>query len=158
MGDVAQRQDHPGVHVPPPAIYLAFFLAAVAAHRFVPVAFPRSRISGVAGWTLMTLAALIGTISIATFWRRRTTILPMRAASALVTEGPFRFSRNPMYVAMALLYVGAASWYGSVWPLLLFPLVIFVISRFVIAREEAYLERRFGSEYVAYKRRVRRWL
>ncbi|MFI5210728.1 MAG: methyltransferase family protein, partial [Gemmatimonadales bacterium] len=69
-----------------------------------------------------------------------------------------RFSRNPMYVGMTLLYLGIALWANSLWPLLLLPAVLVVMRRGVIAREEAYLERRFGDEYRSYRARVRRWL
>lgn len=150
--------DHPGVRVPPPLIYLAFFVTGMLADRLLPLRFVRGSLLETAGWLLMTASGVIALSSIWMFRRHRTTILPMRAASSLVVEGPYRFSRNPMYVSMALLYLGLACWYGSWWTLLLFPAMIAVIARFVIAREEAYLGRRFGRAYEQYRKRVRRWL
>jgi protein-S-isoprenylcysteine O-methyltransferase Ste14 len=76
----------------------------------------------------------------------------------LTTEGPFRYSRNPSYLALAMIYAGIASVRNSLWVILLLPLVVMVIQREVIGREERYLERAFGEEYVAYKAQVRRWV
>jgi protein-S-isoprenylcysteine O-methyltransferase Ste14 len=78
--------------------------------------------------------------------------------TALVTDGPFRYSRNPAYVSLTLLYVGVAARRDALWPMLLLPGVLVVIRRGVVDREERYLERRFGEEYLGYKARVRRWL
>ena len=76
----------------------------------------------------------------------------------LTTGGPFRYSRNPAYLALAMIYAGIASLRNSLWAILPLPLVVYVIQRKVIGREERYLERTFGEEYLAYKRRVRRWV
>jgi protein-S-isoprenylcysteine O-methyltransferase Ste14 len=80
------------------------------------------------------------------------------AASALVVSGPYRFTRNPMYVGLAVLTVAVALFLDTWWPVLLLVPVLFTIQRFVIAREEKYLQRRFGAEYTAYAQRVRRWV
>jgi protein-S-isoprenylcysteine O-methyltransferase Ste14 len=92
------------------------------------------------------------------FRRAHTSVVPMNPTTALVTSGPYRLTRNPMYVGMALLYVALAFAFGVMWALLLLPAVILVIDRFVIAREEPYLERKFGQSYRDYTLRVRRWL
>jgi protein-S-isoprenylcysteine O-methyltransferase Ste14 len=76
----------------------------------------------------------------------------------LTTEGPFRYTRNPSYLALAIVYAGIAALRNSLWAVLLLPLVLIVIQREVIGREERYLERAFGEEYLAYKARVRRWV
>jgi len=90
--------------------------------------------------------------------RAGTTPNPWRATTSLVTGGPYRFTRNPMYVGFTLWYLAATSWVNALWPLLLLPLVLLVMQRGVIAREEAYLRRRFGREYEEYSVGVRRWL
>ena len=92
------------------------------------------------------------------FLRRRTAILPSEPASVLVTSGILAWTRNPMYLGMAVFYVGLAVLLDSLAALVLLPLVLAVVQTQVIAWEEAYLERAFGDEYVAYKGRVRRWL
>src|SRR5207244_12588786 len=76
----------------------------------------------------------------------------------IVVHGPFRFTRNPMYVSLVALYLSLTLFVNSVWPLVLLPVVIALVQRQAIAREEAYLEAKFGGEYRAYKPRVRRWL
>ena len=81
-----------------------------------------------------------------------------RPVPRLVTDGPFRFTRNPEYLGLAMLYAGIALLRNSLWAILLLPVVVYVIQREVIGREERYLERTFGEEYLAYKARVRRWV
>ncbi len=143
--------DNPGVRIPPPLIFLVFFVAGL----FIPWGFAGSSPGGI---TLIAISFLIFVWGVVTMARARTEIMPHRPASALVTSGPFRFSRNPLYVSMAIGYLGAAVWTGRAGAIALLPVAIAVLQKLVIAREEAYLTRRFGDEYVAYRRRVRRWL
>jgi protein-S-isoprenylcysteine O-methyltransferase Ste14 len=82
----------------------------------------------------------------------------MNPTIALVTSGPYRLTRNPMYVGMAFLYGAFALAFGVIWALITLPLVLIAVDRLVIAREEPYLEARFGEQYREYTRRVRRWL
>ena len=92
------------------------------------------------------------------FVRAGTELPPFRPTTAIVTDGPFRFTRNPMYIGMTLLYVGLAVGFDLIWALILLPAVLLVIRFYAIAREERYLEAKFGEEYLSYKRRVRRWV
>jgi protein-S-isoprenylcysteine O-methyltransferase Ste14 len=80
------------------------------------------------------------------------------ASTAVVTGGPYRFTRNPMYVAMALLYLGLPPVLGYAWPYLFFPAAVLAVNAFVIPREERYLEEKFGEPYRVYRGIVRRWL
>ena len=151
---------HPGVRFPPPLLYLAGFVVGWLLHRAWPLpisALPTAARGGLAAllavvWLALTLGAFV------TFRRARTTIIPNRAAAALVTGGPFRFTRNPMYLGFVALYVALALLLDSWWPLALLPLVVLVLQRAVIAREERYLAGAFPLEYPAYCRRVSRWL
>lgn len=93
-----------------------------------------------------------------TFFRHRTTVNPYKGASALCTGGPFRFSRNPIYVGDWCFLLGAAVWLRTAWPLVFAPLIWASLRYAVIRHEEAHLEARFGEEYRRYKARVRRWL
>ena len=77
---------------------------------------------------------------------------------ALITGGPYRFTRNPLYIVLTLTQLTAAFWLDSLWILVTTPVSVIVISVYAIAREERYLEKRFGQEYLDYKKRVRRWL
>ena len=81
-----------------------------------------------------------------------------RPVPRLTTEGPFRYTRNPGYLCLAMFYAGIALLRNSLWAILPLPLVLYVMQREVIGREERYLERTFGEEYLAYKTRVRRWV
>jgi protein-S-isoprenylcysteine O-methyltransferase Ste14 len=76
----------------------------------------------------------------------------------MVTEGPFRYTRNPAYLSMAMIYAGISSLANALWAILLLPATLLVVQRGVIEREERYLERKFGEEYLRYKERVHRWL
>lgn len=93
-----------------------------------------------------------------TFVRARTAILPIRPASRIVDTGPYRLTRNPMYTGMSLVYLGAMLLLNWGWALVLFPVVLILLYRLVISREEAYLTAAFGEEYLAYCRKVRRWI
>jgi len=94
----------------------------------------------------------------ARFKQAGTSVIPWKAPSALVTDGPYRFTRNPMYLGMAALYAAIALGAGSLWALALLPIVLVVIQVAVIRREEAYLERHFGEPYREYRSNVRRWI
>ena len=87
-----------------------------------------------------------------------TTLRIDKPVSSLVQNGPFRYSRNPGYLSLTMIYAGIAILRNALWAILLLPLVLHVIQREVIEREERYLQRTFGEEYLAYKRRVRRWV
>jgi protein-S-isoprenylcysteine O-methyltransferase Ste14 len=92
------------------------------------------------------------------FTRASTPVSPYSTPRRLVTSGPYRISRNPGYLGMALAYAGIAVIAESLWALTILAVVLAVVDRGVIAREERYLERKFGAEYVLYRSRVRRWL
>ena len=150
--------DHAGVVVPPPLIYVAFFLVGIGVQRYVPIArLPAGPVRMLS--TVLVLSWLMLTAwSFRRFWASGTSIVPVRPATALVLEGPYRWTRNPMYVGLLFLYIGVACWFGLVWPLLLAPVLVWVISVAVIGREERYLTRKFGDEYTRYQSQVRRWL
>jgi protein-S-isoprenylcysteine O-methyltransferase Ste14 len=88
----------------------------------------------------------------------RTTVRPDRAATTLVISAPYKITRNPMYFGRALVYLGITIAGQSVWALILLPVVLAIIQRRAIEPEEAFLEKRFGSNYIGYKEKVRRWL
>lgn len=152
------EQDSPGVLLPPPFIYVAGFLLGLALERWVePPALPAALRLPIAALALVGAAALAG-VAMALFLRRRTSPIPHRPATLLVADGPYRFSRNPMYLGMGLLYAGIALWFDQLLPLAFLPVVLLIIDRWVIRREEAYLLRRFGDEYRRYQTSVRRWI
>ena len=147
--------DSARVKVPPPLLFAGAFLAGVALERFFPM---RRRQARTAGASLVAGGLALAGWARILFLRRGTTVLPFRPTTALVEDGPFSMSRNPIYVGFVAIYVGSSLLRRSVWPLLLLPGVLLVMQKAVIEREEAYLERRFGEEYLEYKNRVRQWL
>ena len=152
--------DTSGVGFPPPLLYAGGFVAGVGAHRLLPVrVWPEPpAITSLLGWGLLVAGGLLVASAAYLFRRAGTTPNPTKPTSALVIWGPYRFTRNPMYVGMAALYVGGTLLLNDPWPLAFLPIVITLVQWRVIAREEAYLERRFGDEYRTYKARVRRWI
>ncbi len=90
--------------------------------------------------------------------RAHTSPKPWLPTTTLVVGGPFRFTRNPLYLGMTLFYIGVAILAQALWAFVLLPFVLMIVQRGVIEREERYLERKFGTDYLRYKQRVRRWL
>ena len=150
--------DHADMRVPPPLLYLAAFLVGLALERLLPMPVIPHSVGRPLGAVLVTAWAGLMFWSGDSFRRARTSVLPIRPTTALVTVGPFSFTRNPMYLSLALLYAGLALWLGTVWPLVLLLPLLLLVQRVVIEREERYLERKFGEEYRRYRARVRRWL
>jgi protein-S-isoprenylcysteine O-methyltransferase Ste14 len=135
---------------------LAVGIAAERLLNLPSLGFPIA-IRSVAGGVLDAVGFFMMFAGARLFLRRRTAILPFKPATSLVTSGILGWTRNPMYLGMAICYVGLAVILNSLAALILLPLVLVTVQKQVIAREEAYLERAFGEEYVAYKSRVGRW-
>ena len=110
------------------------------------------------GALLLVLVVVLGAWGLWTFKQQGTTHEPNGVASALLTTGPFRWTRNPLYLALSCCLAGFGFLLDSAWLLGLTPLLILLLDRLVIVREEVRLRTQFGNEYVAYARRVRRWL
>jgi protein-S-isoprenylcysteine O-methyltransferase Ste14 len=147
-----------GIHFPPPFLYVGVLLLGLLLEKLIPVApLPRTLSRPLAALLLMPAIGLL-LWSLGLFLKARTSPLPMRPTTSLVFTGPYRWTRNPMYLAMLLLYIGIALLFDIFWALVLIPLVLVLVVRLVIQREEQYLEARFGDEYRQYRRRVRRWI
>jgi len=152
---------NPGVRFPPPFLFAAGFLVGWLIHRRWPWPLLPVELSGT-GETigLTSIVVAFGTViwAFATFLRHRTAIYPNQPAARIVRDGPYRWTRNPMYLSMTLIYVGLALVVNALLPLLLLPVVLVLLVRLVIRREERYLGSAFSEEYAAYCRDVRRWL
>ena len=152
------EQDKAGIIAPPPLIYLVPLVLGLLLNRRFPTAFLPRRISrGFGGFLLGSGALLLGWFE----WEMRradTPTNPYKPVSRIVTGGPFRYTRNPGYLAMAMIYAGVAARANALWPVLFLPAALLAIRRGVIEREERYLERKFGAEYLRYKAQVGRWL
>ena len=146
--------------VPPPVVYATCFLLGLLLDGMLPWSpgWMREPWLHLAGWVGVLAALAWGLSCIALFLLRRTTPLPHGEPSHLVTDGPFRLSRNPMYLALATVYGALAVLLARPWPLLLLPFALGFMDRVIIPWEERRLAASFGGAYDAYCRRVRRWL
>lgn len=150
--------DHSGVTIPPPLLYAIPLAAGLLLHRaYLIVLMPRGAAVPLGALLVVLGLGLVG-FAMASFLRARTSPIPIKPTTAIVETGPYRFTRNPMYVGLAALYLGVTLWVDSLWPALFLPVALFTVQRFVIPREERYLEAKFGDQYRGYKARVRRWL
>jgi len=154
----APRRDISGVIAPPPLVFLAGLAVGFALEALLP----GSSVPDALAWILGGALLLVGLALLFSFERaftqKKTPANPWRPTTAIATDGPYRLTRNPAYVGMALVYIAIAVLAEALWVLLPLPLVLLIIDRGVIAREERYLERKFGQEYLDYKGRVRRWV
>ena len=154
------KQDSPGVYVPPPLIYVVAFLAAIFLQRQfyindAPFHHPLSKILGI---VLLVCSLFFLVTSLTKFFRTKNTLIPFKPASSLQTNGIYSVSRNPMYVGLAIVYLGLTCLIGNWWNIILFPLLIFLVEALIIKKEESYLERAFKDEFANYRQKVRRWL
>jgi protein-S-isoprenylcysteine O-methyltransferase Ste14 len=144
---------------PPPVLYAGAFVLGCVIHLYSPLRiFHAASVHWIAGTVVLALSASIARWSFLTMRQFGTTANPRKTSEALATSGPFRFSRNPIYVAMTGLYLGLAFVLDSAWPMMLLAPLLLLMDWGVVQREERYLSERFGDAYAAYKSRVRRWL
>lgn len=158
---MAEARDNAAVRVFPPAVPLLTILLGVGLDRLWPMRL--DFLSATARYALggaIVVGAILGLGLYSVLLVRRTgqTENPWKPTTEIVRRGPFRFTRNPMYLQLVLGCIGFAILLANGWILLLTPLCAWALQRLAILPEEAYLERKFGERYVAYKREVRRWL
>lgn len=158
---MSRADDSPRILFPPPLVYVLLAGAGFALDLAAPWRLAgggAARTLAVAGGVVLAAGIAFDFVSVALFLRAGTSPIPRRPASRIVATGPYRFTRNPMYLGMTLTVAGVGLLTNVGWILLAGLAAALVIDRAVIPREEAYLERRFGAAYVDYRRRVRRWL
>ncbi len=152
--------DHPNINknIHPPIVALVYIVFALILGRFVkiPLAFPP--ILSYLGLAFTFTGFLFGMGAFIEFRKARTTLNPHGSVKALVTNGIYRFTRNPIYVGFLFMVIGFPLNYGYYWGIVFAPLFIVTMNRLVIEKEEAYLEKNFKEQYTGYKSRVRRWL
>ncbi|MCH7631250.1 MAG: isoprenylcysteine carboxylmethyltransferase family protein [Proteobacteria bacterium] len=152
---------NPNIKVIPPLVYAGFFLLGWGMEQVAPAVEDMGsywpQVKDRIGYLLMALSAILVIPSMLAFRRVDTPFDVRKAASSLVTSGPYRVTRNPGYMALTALHMGLAIKFSLNWPLAMVVLAILVMDRYVIPREEAHLEEIFGDEYRAYKAKVRRW-
>lgn len=156
------EKDGAAVRFPPPLLPLATILAGVAVDRLWPLGaeseLPVPGRYWIGGILVAASLLVLGLWPVIMFRRSGQSEIPWRPTPVVLESGPYRFTRNPMYLQMLLVCAGVAIILSNYWILLLTPLCAWSLYRFAIAPEEVYLERKFGEPYREYKRRVRRWL
>lgn len=154
---VAER-DNPGVVAPPPLLALCAIAAGFAVEAAWPSALPAQGARIVAGLAIFALGFALAGWAIFAFRRAGTGVETRKPSTTVVAAGPYRFSRNPIYLGMVLGIVGVGIAAGSAWVIAMLVPFLAVIRTGVIAREEAYLDAKFGEDYRRYRAGVRRWL
>jgi protein-S-isoprenylcysteine O-methyltransferase Ste14 len=150
--------DRAKIIAPPPVIYLGVLGLGLLFEWLWPTRLLTWPLAVAAGSAIFICGVAGLAVAIRTLLRARTPVDPYKGTTAIVTDGLFRFSRNPIYVSDMLLYVGLALALNAWWALALTPAVVWIMNTGVIAREEMYLEQKFGNDYLQYKQQVRRWL
>jgi protein-S-isoprenylcysteine O-methyltransferase Ste14 len=164
MSEARKPNDHNPLRLlmrlPVPWVFVLTYLIGVGMEYALPIPVLPQSVPGLSagGCVLFLVGAAIAGWGLLTFRRVRTTTVPGEASSRLVTWGPYRWSRNPMYVGLCLAYVGEAGILRQVWPLFLWPLALAYVNWVVIPVEEAKLREVFGEAYEGYRARVRRWV
>ncbi|MFT5439247.1 MAG: protein-S-isoprenylcysteine O-methyltransferase Ste14 [Alphaproteobacteria bacterium] len=148
----------PDVFTFPPVIFAIFLIMGYITDRGFPVAIGAPVLRQIAGGALIGLGVALAGWAIARFRKAKTHLDVRKPATALVTDGPYRFTRNPMYVAASLLYAGIAVIFGKIFMLAFLIPCLLLIDIFIIRREESYLDALFGEPYREFRRNVRRWL
>ena len=156
----SEPRDIPGVIAPPPIIFLAFLAGGWTLGNLIgepSLGLPDLWRRGIA-LVLIALGLIVEGAAAGLFRRARTAVEPWKPTTALITTGIYGLSRNPIYVGFTIVYAGLAVGLDSPLAAAMILPCLIVVDRFVIVREEAYLERKFGEAYRAYKGKVRRWL
>ena len=153
-----KKTDHASVVVNPFVIYVGLAIAAVILQQIVPLPIITQLPARTLGLLLIALNFGFGLTALRSMLQVKTSPNPNRPSSVLVLSGVYRFTRNPMYVGLTLIFAGVLTFLQVTWGLLFIPLVVWLITIWVIIPEEEYLANKFGEEYLQYKSNVRRWI
>ena len=152
------KKDTSGVLLPPPILYLGFLLLGYVAEHFAPLPFLALNISIIVGCIIIVLSFVIFGLVLQEFAKFETSVDHRKPSTAVISTGPFKYSRNPIYVSMVMLCIRLSFVLNSLWGFVSTFLASVVLYKFVILKEETYLEHKFGDNYILYKASVRRWL
>lgn len=154
------KKDSPGVYIPPPLFYVATFIIAISIQKRIPLdnSWFKEQWIKFLGITLLLVSLFFIIRSLRQFFLTKNTIVLIKPATSLQTTGIYSITRNPMYVGLAIVYLGLSCLIGNWWNFILFPILFFVVQEYIIKSEERYLVRAFGQEFIHYTKKVRRWL
>lgn len=150
--------DSPGVKIPPPLCFLLFFIVGIFLNSAWIQGSTGPLVTAISGGIIFVISSVFLIKTARKHKQVGSNIEPWKPTTTIIVDGAYKYSRNPIYVAMAIAYAGIAISAYSLPALFLLPVCLGVIWCFVISKEEAYLEDKFGEEYLSYKMKVRRWL
>lgn len=153
-----EENDSAGVIAIPPLILIAFIGLGVILHNIFPLHFIHGPLRTIIGAIFLAYSVLVMSLAMLQMRKAGTNIDVRKPTTTIVTDGIYRYTRNPMYVSMVLLMVAISVLISNIWIFALTPAFAIVMQKGVIEREERYLEKKFGSEYTDYKKRTRRWI
>jgi protein-S-isoprenylcysteine O-methyltransferase Ste14 len=146
------------MRIPVPWVFIFGYLIGAGLSKLFPFSAQSPVLFKICGAALFLIGAALAGSGLYVFHKARTTTVPGKTSTQVVTWGPYRYIRNPMYTGLVLAYVGEAGLVVQFWPLIILPLVVAYINWVVIPVEESRLKEDFGSEYEQYRAKVRRWI
>lgn len=152
------NNDNPGVKIPPPVIFIGLGLYGLSIHYLKPLT-----ISGPSWLLYLGILFLIGSFlgfgyMVNFFKKKETEIKPTKTTSKIITSGLYKYSRNPVYLILCAAPIGIGLIFQTYWAMLSFIPSLIIVYFTAVKKEEKYLEKKFGKEYLDYKKKVRRWL
>jgi protein-S-isoprenylcysteine O-methyltransferase Ste14 len=153
------KKDSPGVKFPPPLYYILAFLVSIFIQKYIPLGLTAFQISAIkiTGIVILLISLVFVIPSLLQFARTKNTVVTILPATSLQTGGIYKITINPMYMGLILSYTGISCICGNWWNFIFLVFIVFQQYR-IIKKEENYLEREFGQQYIDYKQKVRRWL
>lgn len=152
------QEDHARVKIHPPILLLIHIFAAFLLNWLFPLPFTFAKILVWVGYLLTLVGIGLAFSAAGRFMKAHPTLDPHGSVTEIVTSGPYRFSRNPIYLGFVCLLIGFPFIFSNYWGLILSPVLMVSLFQLIIKHEETYLEKKFGDVYSSYKSRVRRWL
>ena len=158
--DLSPAQDRPNVRVPPPLVFFALLGIASVLEYWFGLDYPKGHLGlrSFIALIVFTFSGYLALHAVVVLKKRGIFIDPGKPTTQIVDDGPFRFSRNPMYLSLVLVLLALSILFLSIWFFLSAAGLWLVFDRIVVAPEELYLEQKFGDRYAEYKSRVRRWI
>ena len=161
MAEIVPARDGAAVRLPPPLVFVLSIGLGVVIHTFVypwPLSLPRDELRIAAGVLLVLAGAICVALAFSLFHRTRQDPRPWKPTPEVIGDGIYRYTRNPMYLGMALIQAGLGVGKGNLWIVATVPVFMATVYLTAVRHEEAYLEAKFGQAYLNYKASVRRWL
>ena len=155
---MTDNPDYAQVAIAPPLVFLGYLVGVLVLHWAVPLPTPWTTTLRIVGVLVVVSGLWLGSFAVSQLIKAHTTPDSHRPTTALVTNGPYLYTRNPIYLGFFLIYLGFTWLAGTLWGLLLSPFLIGTVTQFIIHAEETYLKRKFEDEYTEYSSRVRQWL